>query len=366
MHRIALGTLLATALLSGCRHNAAEETKPEAVLLGPEDTAVASVESFSTGPKLTGTLTAATQAVIRAQIGGTVTDVSAQQGESVRADQLLARIQNAAAAEGAQSATAAVTNARNNLQNALNELGRQRELYKAGIVSRRDLDNAGQNVSAARSMVKQAESQAASAQQQVGYTAVRSPIQGVVSEKGVSTGDVVQPGSALFTVIDPSSLQLEASIPTSQLSQISVGQPVEFTVNGYPNRAFTGKIARINPVADPSTREVRVYAEVPNRERVLVSGLYAEGRVRADSRKALVIPDSAIDRSMQQPAVMAVQNGRVTRIEVKLGAKDEATGRVEILNGIQPGQVVLTGAAQELTPGTIVRIKPSQGTASPA
>ncbi len=346
------------ALLStpGCHRQQAPEKTAEAVLLGPEDVARASLEEIGTGPELSGTLVASTQSTIRAQIGGTVSEVHARQGEPVNEGETLARIRNESVGDALQSAQAAVSNARNALQTAQTELNRQQKLFDAGIVAKSVLDQARQNVSAARAALEQTQSQAASARQQAGYTDVRSPIRGVVSEKQVSEGDVVQGGAALFVVVDPSSLQLEASIPTDQLGALSVGSPVEFSVTGYPDRKFNGSVARINPVADPSTQQVRVYASVPNRGNVLVSGLHAEGRVRAGTHQALVVPASAIDRSLQKPAVMKVVNGEVRRTEVKLGAKDEAEDQVEVLQGLQSGDVVLVGAAQDLTPGTRVEV----------
>jgi multidrug efflux pump subunit AcrA (membrane-fusion protein) len=95
---------------------------------------------------------------------------------------------------------------------------------------------------------------------------------------GVSAGDVVSPGGALFTVVNPASMRLEASVPASQLTSIRVGLPVEFSVTGYPNRLFGGRITRVSPTADPTTRQVRIVATIPNAGNTLVGGLFAEGR----------------------------------------------------------------------------------------
>jgi RND family efflux transporter MFP subunit len=180
----------------------------------------------------------------------------------------------------------------------------------------------------------------------------------VVSERPVSAGDVVQPGTSLYTVVDPSSLQLEAAIPAEQLASLKVGSPVRFTITGYGDRAFKGSITRINPSADPTTRQVRVYAEVPN-PGDLVAGLYAEGRVESESRHGLTLPMAAIDRRMAKPAVLLVRDGKVARVDVELGLADEKAQRVEVLRGVAAGDVVLLGAAQEIAPGTPVTLPPS-------
>jgi membrane fusion protein, multidrug efflux system len=182
----------------------------------------------------------------------------------------------------------------------------------------------------------------------------------VVSDKQVSAGDVVQPGAALFTVVDPSILDLEATVPAERLSALRSGAPVQFNVNGYPGRRFTGEITRINPSADPTTRQVRVYAEIANPDGELVAGLFAEGRIATQSRTALTVPRDAVDRRMAQPALLVVRDNRVGRVDVELGLEDEQEQRVEIRRGaVKAGDVVLLGAAQGITPGTLVQLAPT-------
>jgi multidrug efflux pump subunit AcrA (membrane-fusion protein) len=122
-----------------------------------------------------------------------------------------------------------------------------------------------------------------------------SLISGVVSERSVSAGDVVQPGAATFTVVDPSSMRLEAAIPADELSTVHVGLPVTFTVSGYPGRSFTGRVTRVNPTADPSTRQVRLIASIPNSNGQLVGGLFATGRLASEMKNGLTAPVAAID-----------------------------------------------------------------------
>ena len=148
-------------------------------------------------------------------------------------------------------------------------------------------------------------------------------------------------------------------MPAEQLGQLRVGSPVQFTVTGYAGRAFRGAITRINPSADPTTRQVRVYAEIPNAGNALVAGLYAEGRIESESRTGLTLPAAAIDRRMAKPAVLLVRDGKVARVEVELGLVDDKEQRVEVRRGVQAGDVVLLGASQELQPGTPVRLAPA-------
>lgn len=358
-------TLLLTAtLLFGCggdkkeKEEAAKSAAPPEIVLGPEDTAVVVQGPIESGPSLSGSLAALEQATVRAQVAGSVLEAYAEPGETVRRGQTLARIDTAALGDTLTSARSTVNAARSAVALAEREEERQRVLAEAGAVADRNVETARQQVVAARNNLAQAQAQLASAQEQLGNTRATAPFSGVVSEKSVSAGDVVQPGTALYTIVDPSSLELEAAVPAERLAMLHVGAPVEFTVNGFPDRTFRGRIARINPSADPATRQVRVYAEIPN-DGNLVAGLHAEGRVASESRIGLTVPEAAIDRRMQKPAVIKVQDGKVQRVDVQLGLADRQEQRVEILRGVRAGDVLLLGAAQEITPGTPVRLAPA-------
>jgi RND family efflux transporter MFP subunit len=161
----------------------------------------------------------------------------------------------------------------------------------------------------------------------------------------------------MFTIVDPSSMRLEASVPSEALTALRIGDPVEFKVNAYPDRSFTGRVERINPTADPATRQVRIYVAIPNTGGRLVAGLFAEGRVATDSREALIVPENAVDARSVRPTAMRVKNGRAERVELELGLEDEAGERIEVRAGLSAGDTVLLGAALGVTPGSQVRVR---------
>jgi RND family efflux transporter MFP subunit len=201
-----------------------------------------------------------------------------------------------------------------------------------------------------------AQAQLVNARKQLEKATITSPFAGVVSARSVSAGDVVQPGTALFTVVNPATMRLEASVPADQLSAVHVGVPVDFTVNGYPNRSFTGHVTRINPVADPATRQVRIIVSLPNAGGELVGGLFADGRVASDIRTAPIVPLSAVDERGLKPFVMRLKNGVVQQVDVELGIRDPATETVEIRSGVQPGDTILLGAARGISQNTPVKV----------
>lgn len=359
LHRYGVLPVLLLALAGGCRKGDKAGNEPQQpMVLGPEDTAVVAKGPVQSGPALTGTLAARRQATVRAQIAGSVLTVLAEPGQAVRQGQTLARLDSTSLTDAYNSAKAAVTSARSNVGVLRRELDRQRALLQAGAVAARAVETAQQNLVAAEASLAAAQSQLAGAEKQLGYTVVAAPFSGVVSERPVSAGDVVQPGTAVYTVVDPSSLQLEAAISAEQLGQLKMGSPVAFNVTGYPH-TFRGLITRINPAADPTTRQVKVYAEIPNTANDLVAGLYAEGRIESETRNGLTVPEGAIDRKMARPAVLLVRDGKVARVDVELGLVDDREQRVEVRRGVQAGDVVLMGAAQAIQPGTPVRLAPA-------
>lgn len=352
-----LTSLLASA--SACKGGAAAEadsTAAETTTIGIENIAVVTNGVLQSGPTVSGTLTPDREAVVRAQVGGSILQTYLDQGQAVRAGQTLGRIEGGGLQDMYLSARAAVTSATNNADIAKRELERSDKLLAAGAIAERDIEQARRSAWAANAALADARARLATASKQVGNTVITAPISGIVSERPVSVGDVVQTGAHLFTVVDPSSMRLEGSVPAEELSQVRLGAPVTFTVNGYPGRTFTGRVTRVNPTADPSTRQVRVVISIPNAEGRLVGGLFANGRLASESKTGLVVPVTAVDARTNIPAVFRVKAGKVERVPVQLGLRDEGSEKIEIINGVQVGDTLLLGAAQGITPGTIVRV----------
>jgi len=336
--------------------SAAERAKTEAMVVGPENITVATNGSIMTGPSISGTLEPEREAVLRAQVSGSVLQTYADQGQAVNAGAVLARIDASGIQDAYTSARAGLVAARNAADVAAKDLARNQKLLAAGAIAERDIDQSRRASIAAQAALEDANSRLASAEKAYRSTTVTSPFSGVVSERPVSPGDVVQPGSALFTVVDPSSMRLEASVPAEQLASIRIGVPVNFTVSGYPGRQFVGRITRINPTADPTTRQVRIYVSIPNAGRALVGGLFANGRMSSATRMGLVVPASAVDVRGSAPTVMRVKQGKAERVQVQIGLSDQSSETIEVISGLVAGDTLLLGAAQGITPGAAVRV----------
>lgn len=345
-----------TACSGGNAAEADAAAAAETTTIGTENIAVVTNGVLQSGPTVSGALLPEREASVHAQISGSVLQTYVDEGQAVRAGQTLARIEAGGLQDVYLSARAGVTAASNSSDIARRELARSEKLLAAGAVAERDIEQARRNAGAATAALADARARLSTAQKQVGNTVVTAPISGIVSARPVSAGDVVQPGAALFTVVDPSSMRLEGSVPAEDLAQVRLGAPVTFTVNGYPGRTFTGRVARVNPTADPATRQVRVVISIPNGEGRLVGGLFAQGRLASESRTGMVAPITAVDSRSNMPAVFRIKAGKVERLPVQLGLQDEGSERIEITSGVQVGDTLLLGAAQGITPGTTVRI----------
>jgi len=351
--------LLVTLTAASCRNgDAAADTSAasSAVLVGPENVVVVKAQEIRTGPTLSGAIEAERVATIRAEVSGAVLQTFAEPGQRVAAGAVLARLDDSAIRDQALSARAGVATAQNAYDIAKRELERAEALVKAGAIAERDLERARNGALAAETQLANARAMYASAQKQQNKTQILAPFAGVVSARQVNAGDVVSPGNALFTVVDPSTMRLEASVPAQALALVRVGLPVEFTVGGYEGRRFTGRVTRVNPSADPVTRQVRIIATIPNVGAALVAGLFAEGRVAAESRTAPVVPIAAVDERGVRPSVMRIKNGRVEKTEIELGLRDDQTETVEARSGVVPGDTLLLGTARGITPGTPVKV----------
>ncbi len=340
----------------GKKDNANAQAPEQPSLITPENIAVVDTMRIASGPSLSGELAAEKEAQVRAEVAGSVVQVYVETGQKVAAGTSLARIDATTANAAELSARTGVTASEAQAAQSKKELDRSERLNAAGAIADRDLENARLAYSTAMAQLANVKSVYAQASKQLRSATVRAPFAGVIATKVVSAGDVVSPGAALFTVVDPKSMRLEAAVPAAQIGQIRIGMPVAFKVSGYSDRAFMGKVTRVSPVADPTTRQVMILASIPNSAGTLVGGLFAEGRVNAESRSAMVLPATAIDQRGPKPVVMRLRGGRVERVTVALGIRDDQRENYEITQGLQRGDTVLLGAAQAIGEGKQVRI----------
>ncbi len=328
----------------------------EVVVLGPRDVQPVQRAEINSTVVLTGSLDPYRVVEVRAQVPGTVTAIRVDEGDAVRQGQVMATIQAEGIRSQAAGARAGAAAAEANLALARQQLESARMLYEAGAMSEIDFRSAQAAYEAAVAQLAAAQAQAAGASETASRATITAPISGEVSERVVSQGEAVSPGQSLFTVVNSQILELQGQIPVEQATLVRPGQPVEFTVDAYPGRTFGGEVARVDPTADPATRQVGVYMRLANQDRGLVGGLFATGRIMLSTNETgLVVPTAAVRQAGAESFVWVVEDGRIERRPVTIGARDESRGVVGITQGLTGGEQVVV-APGELEEGMAVRL----------
>jgi RND family efflux transporter MFP subunit len=349
--RLYLAASTMIAALSACSSTDAAEVgaatvaKDAIVSLGARDVAIATMTPITAGIAVTGSLDPADRVEVRAQLSGQIEHVVVDRGSIVGADQTLAKFD------------AAIVQARG--LSALVSLGaRERDLdaadtlYRAGVLSERDFTQA-------RVVRDAAKADLAQARDAVSNATVRSPIHGEISERFVSSGEVVQTGAKLFTVVNNDALELSAQVGADEIGRVRVGQPVRLTLDAYRGRTIEGKVARIEPVADVATRRVGVYIRVPNVGHGIVAGLFATGTILTSTdvtTPVLAVPTAAVRADSGSASVFAVVGDRVERRAIVTGSRDEAVGLIEVRSGLAAGDRVIVAPGSGIAPGTVIKL----------
>jgi len=325
------------------------------VSLSPENVTTVAMRKITAGPMISGELTPAREATVRAQVGGSLVSLTVDRGQPVKAGQVVARISSRDLEDSHASAQAAVKSAETALAVSKSELQRTEALVKGGALAARDQEQARNAVSNAEAQLAAAKARESAVRQQLDDTSVKAPFSGLVSARPASSGDIVSPGTVLLTIVDPSSMRLEALVPSDQVTQINPGAAVHFTVRGNPE-AFVGHVDRLNATADPVTRQVAVFVTLPNVGGKLIAGLFAEGRVETSSRDGIAVPLAAVDETGAVPFVTRIRDDKAERVEVTLGAREAGTEQVEVTKGLAVGDMVIVGSVKNLPTGTPVKI----------
>ena len=298
-----------------------------------------------------GVVEAVRQSVIAAQVAGAIVLLDARVGDSVKAGQVLVRIDARAADQNAAAGDAQVVAARASLEAATRQYERQKQLFAQHYISQAALDNAESEFKATRAQVASQLAQAGVARTQSGFFIVRAPYAGVIAEVPVTLGDMAMPGRPLLTLYDPSALRITAAVPQSVVAWIVAGQAPRAELPGLaPARRWMppGRV-QVLPTVDPATHTVQVRVDLPAGLDGVGPGMFARlwlplpaGTTHPDA-VSLMVPVQAIVRRAELTALYVLDpNGRPVLRQVRLGRVDG--GKVEVLSGLMPGERVVTDA----------------------
>lgn len=307
---------------------------------------------------ISGTLKPLTQAVVKAKVAAEVARVHVQEGERVTAGQILVSLDTAdlRARHDAQMASVAEMQARLNLAGK-NETN-NRQLLQKNFISQNAFDAVSNSAEVARANLKSAQAQAAISQRALGDASIRAPFAGIVAKRMINIGEKVSPDMPVMQIVDLSRMELEASIPVAEIPGIKIGQELSFTVDGFADRPFQGKVERINPSADAGSRSIAVFLALPNPEQALKGGMFATGKLAAQSRSAVnAVPLVALREEGGQSYVLVIEKDKIERKSVTAGKRNVDMGMVEIREGLAVGSQVVAVKMDGLKPGAKAILK---------
>ncbi|KWR90179.1 efflux RND transporter periplasmic adaptor subunit [Cupriavidus sp. IDO] len=303
---------------------------------------------------LSGSLRALNQASVKAKVSGEVQQVLVREGEAVRAGQVIVRIDPTEYEAKAAQARGQMLAAKGQYENSRQTWERNRELVGKGFISRTAFDNYQSNLDVARANLDAAQGGLGVAQKALADTVVKAPLDGVVAARAVQPGEKVSPDTRLIDVVDLRVLELEAPIPMADVARASVGQSVQLDVEGTGRIA--GKLVRINPAVSQGTRSVMVYVRVENADGRLRAGMFARGALVLGKRDGVIaVPASSVRTEGDRAFVYVIEKDTLTERPVQLGIRDEASGLVEIVSGLDAGTEIVRNNLGTLRTGSQVK-----------
>lgn len=357
--RSALSAAVLAFIISACTGPKPEtdesNSEVKSISLMAADMIQVAQSELSQGPMISGSLQPVTKAELNAEVSGIVTKIFKDNGDYVKAGELLVQLDQTTYRDKLLSAQESERSASVTADQAQKQLRRMQQLNKQNLVTAEVLEAAEIKANQASSDLASAKARLVEARQQLERTEVRAPFSGVISARKASAGDTAQIGKALMVMIDPSSMRFEGFIAADQVGSVKVGQSVNFKVNGYPNQRFTGTINRINPQANELTRQVQVFVELSKQDS-LVAGLYAEGFIDVAIQQSVMLDASAVVREGDNTFVWLVANNKLTKLPVKLGIRDPRFGTFQVLDGVKVGDAILRHPVGGVKDGIAVTI----------
>lgn len=314
--------------------------------------AVGSVEAFE-------------QVQITARVAGVVEQVRFMEGQAVKKGDVLAEIEPVRYGIAVRAAQAALEKAEAAKAEAESSAGRREAAneVKPGLLPAEQIDTATARARAAAADASAAKAALDQAELNQRDAYVKAPMDGVLQTRTVQTGQYVQPGTVLATLLRKEPLLLRFTVPEADVGRLKPGMPARFTVRS-DGRTYTGRISYVADAADASSRMVKVTAEVGGPEaKVLRPGAFATVTVPVGTvQGAPVIPQTAVRPSERGFLAFVVQDGKARERVVELGLRT-ADGRVEVREGVKPGEQLVVRGGEALKDGAAVRIAEGAKTA---
>jgi membrane fusion protein, multidrug efflux system len=335
-----------------------DKTAPVVLQFAAGDLAFVAAKPLARWLPVSGTLQPVRQAIVKAKVAGDIRQITIREGETVQAGQMLVRIDTTDLDSKLIDRVGALESAKAQLALAEKTRAMNVRLMNDKFISQNAFDSADSSFSVAQGSVKSMEAQVQLARNALKDAVVTAPLAGVVAKRHVQPGEKVAIEAPLVTIVDLKDLEVQAMVPAIDVPELKLGMPVEFAVDGFGERRFTGRVERINPSTEPGTRALIVYVGLPNSDAALRSGMFATGRIALTSSAPVpTLPATAVRMEAGQSYVWVIDNGKLSRRVVSLGRRDDANGIVEVKSTLAPGLPVLAARFDNLKDGAPALVK---------
>jgi membrane fusion protein (multidrug efflux system) len=287
-----------------------------------------------------GTIIADDEVELSAEASGIITDILFDEGAPVEEGELLVKINDS-------ELRAEKRRAEFRLSLAEQREERQRRLLERGGISQDDYDATLNEVNVIRSELDLINAR-------IDQTEIRAPFSGQIGLRYVSEGSYISPNSRIASLQSINPIKVDFSIPERYISRVAIGDRINFTVQGVDS-TFTGEVYAIEPRISRDTRSISIRARSDNSDRLLYPGAFANITLVLDEiDDALMIPTISVIPELNSQKIYVVRNGSVAEVRVQTGLR--TSDNVQIIDGVAPGDTVLTTGLLQVNPGSQVEI----------
>lgn len=302
---------------------------------------------------------------------GRLVFLGVEEGDAVRAGQVLARLEDDDVVAGLEKARADLEIARADSDDALRTLDRQRTLFASNLTSRAELDAAEARYRRVLAAIRSAEAAVKASDVALENTRIRAPFNGTVLTKDADVGEIVAPFASsvnsrgtVVTIADMSSLEVEADVSESNIMRVAEGQDCEITLDAYPDRRYPGTVHKIVPTADRAKATVRTRVRFRERDGRVLPEMSAKvafladrrGTSPSDTAARLTIPASALFQKDGRDVVFRIIEGVLVETAIRTGERSGA--RVVVLDGLSTADRIVLSPSPDLAAGDRVRERP--------
>ncbi|MCP3100797.1 efflux RND transporter periplasmic adaptor subunit [Myxococcus sp. K15C18031901] len=338
--------------LSACSR---QEAEPAAAPPPPAihvDTVTVEAHPMPRALPLTGSLVSNQKSDVAANASGVVIKTFVERGTFVKAGQPLVQLDTRNAVLSQAEARANLGNAQAQQELARSQCERYQKLLDKGAISRDEWEKISSQCKASTGTAEAARARVELAQKTLGDAIVRAPFAGMVDERSVSVGEYVQPNSKVAHVVELDPLRIQLLVGEADIQQIQEGQQVAFDVSAFPRQVFTGTVKYIGPTVRADSRDLVVEAVVDNPDRKLRPGMFATAHLQLTEHALPSVPKATLVVDGETTRLFTVVEGHIEERVVQTGP--ERDGRVAVVEGVKPGERVVSQPGPQVKDGTPV------------